>query len=55
MKKYIIVLILGLFLGVCFARSAYGQDTKQYYYKQYTYPYYIESGDFFETKCLDIT
>lgn len=26
MKKYFIVLILGLFLGVCFARSAYGQE-----------------------------
>lgn len=50
MRKYFIVLILGLFLGVCFARSAYGQDAKQYYYKQYTYPYYVESGDFFETK-----
>lgn len=69
MKKYIVVLILGLFLGFCFARSAYAQenyftpgqtmkasqeskdkDAKEYYYKQYTYPYYIESGDFFETK-----
>ena len=26
MKKYFIVLILGLFLGVCFARSAYSQE-----------------------------
>lgn len=26
MKKYFIVLILGLFLGVCFARSAYAQE-----------------------------
>lgn len=50
MKKYFIVLILGLLLGLLFARSAYGQDAKQYYYKQYTYPYYVASGDFFETK-----
>ena len=86
MKRYFIVLILGLFLGVCFARSAYAQenyftpmtalqenseskeenseskedsseskalsaqDAPSYYYEQYTYPYYIESGDFFETK-----
>lgn len=75
MKKYFIVLILGLLLGVCFARSAYGQenyftpmtalqaskenseskalsaeDAPSYYYEQYTYPYYIESGNFFETK-----
>lgn len=26
MRKYFIVLILGLFLGFCFARSAYGQE-----------------------------
>ena len=26
MKKYFIVLILGLFLGACFARSVYGQE-----------------------------
>lgn len=29
MKKYLIVLILGLFLGVFFARSAYGQESKE--------------------------
>lgn len=76
MKKYFIVLILGLFLGVCFARSAYAQENyftpgqtmktlqeskensegekvkggHTFYYKQYSYPVYIESGDFFETK-----
>ena len=26
MKKYFIVLVVGLLLGVCFARSAYGQE-----------------------------
>ena len=75
MKKYFIVLIVGLCVGVLFARSAYGQENyftpalqankenseskalsaatyevNNFYYKQYTYPYYIESGDFFETK-----
>ena len=85
MKKYFIVLILGLCVGVLFARSAYGQenyftpmtalqagkenseskeessesseskalsaeDAPSYYYEQYMYPVYIESGDFFETK-----
>ena len=76
MKKYFIVLILGLFLGVCFARSAYGQEnyftpgltmkalqddkenskgekvkgSHNFYYKQYTYPAYIEGLDDFETK-----
>lgn len=76
MKKYFIVLILGLFLGFCFARSAYGQENyftpgltmkalqeskensegekvkggHAFYYKQYTYPAYIEGLDDFETK-----
>ena len=76
MKKYFIVLILGLFLGFCFARSAYAQENyftpeqtmkalqeskensegekvkeeHDFYYKQYMYPVYIESGDFFEAK-----
>lgn len=88
MKKYFIVLILGLLIGMLFAKSVYGQENYftpmtalqassesseskkdnsesseikalsaqdatyeiSYYYEQYTYPYYIESGDFFETK-----
>lgn len=69
MKKYFIVLILGLFLGMLFAKSVYGQENyftpgqtmkasqgnkdkevNNFYFKQYTYPYYIESGNFFETK-----
>lgn len=69
MKKYFIVLIVGVCVGVLFARSAYGQENyftpgqtmkasqdnkdkkvNNFYYKQYTYPYYVESGDFFETK-----
>lgn len=78
MKKYFIVLIVVVCVGVLFARSVYGQENYftpmtalqankenseskalsaedatyeiSYFYKQYTYPYYIESGDFFETK-----
>lgn len=76
MKKYIIILILGLLLGSLIARSAYGQENyftpgqtmkalqeskensegekvkggHNFYYKQYAYPTYIASGDFFETK-----
>ena len=73
MKKYFIVLILGLLLGLLFARSVYSQENyftpgltmkslqensegekvkggHDFYYKQYTYPAYIASGDFFETK-----
>lgn len=75
MKKYIIVLILGLLLGLLFATAAYGQENyftpgftmkalqesknsegekikggHDFYYKQYTYPAYIEGLDDFETK-----
>ena len=74
MRKYFTVLILGLFLGVCFARSAYSQENyftpmaalqeaskensdseevkeyHEFYYKQYTYPFYVESINDFETK-----
>lgn len=76
MKKYFIVLILGLLLGLLFARSMYSQEnyftpgltmkalqenkensegekvkgSHNFYYKQYTYPAYIEGLDDFETK-----
>ena len=81
MKKYFIVLILGLLIGMLFAKSVYGQEnyftpmtalqaskennseskkesskgkevkeSHKFYYKQFTYPYYLESLHDFDTK-----